>query len=285
MKTKSSLFDFYSVHEALAYLIERQKSKDVNFGLRNLAKLLNLSNHTPLSLYLANKRKLPSKYVPRLKEIFDLTVVEGEYLLSLIDLEKAKSPELRQVYLSKLKGESLIYQYRHNYFKQHQIYQRPLGQILLAMFAHFEELEGIENLRQRFLFKLSREELLYHLNLFKELEMIEEIGQEKWRVRPGMKNRYIDQNIFPDEDKQMIVELIINDQINHLRLGKEVCLKYPDKRRFLAGMTIAIEPARVNQVRDEFEAFITRIKAKYELQENKMGILYQIDTHFYPYTH
>ncbi len=81
---------------------EAKREKNPSFTIRAWAKQLGLKSHNPLYEVIRGKRKLPKNYIPQLIETLKLDPQESLYLEAMIDLEKAKKIEEKELYIARL---------------------------------------------------------------------------------------------------------------------------------------------------------------------------------------
>ena len=81
-----------------------KEKKEINpsFSIRSWANQLGLKSHGALQQILAGKRTVPKKYIPSISQSLDLSVGETMYFETLVDFEKAKTAEERDVYYKRL---------------------------------------------------------------------------------------------------------------------------------------------------------------------------------------
>jgi uncharacterized protein (TIGR02147 family) len=98
------IYTFESASKFLSEAWKEKKAQNPSFSLRSWAKLLGFENNAPLSLILSGKRSVPRKYIPRFVQSLKLSDYEAQYLELLIDLEWARTTELKDYYRGRLEN-------------------------------------------------------------------------------------------------------------------------------------------------------------------------------------
>ena len=97
--------DFYTHLSTCDLLRERyllKKAKNSSFSIRAWANQMGLSSHGGLQQIMAGKRSIPKKYIPRIVHSLGLDGNQAMYLETLVDFEKAKTAEEKDIYHKRL---------------------------------------------------------------------------------------------------------------------------------------------------------------------------------------
>lgn len=128
-----SVYDYLSAENYLSEVWKIKKEKNSQFSVRSWAKQLGMKYHAPLHQILIGKRKIPKHYLPLLITNLKLDAKEALYLETLVDLQKAKTNEEKEIYgtrLNLLTPKPLLKMVKLETYKY---FQDPLHGILLEM--------------------------------------------------------------------------------------------------------------------------------------------------------
>lgn len=98
-----AIYDYLDPASFLKDALEEKKKVNSSFSLRSWALRLGMKSHGPLHAMLSNQRNIPKKYVPLLIKSLGLDKKEAKFFELLVDLQRAKSIEEKEVYLERLK--------------------------------------------------------------------------------------------------------------------------------------------------------------------------------------
>ena len=94
---------YLDVAELLKDKFKIKKDSNPSFSIRAWANQLGLKSHGPLQQILAGKRSLPKKYIPMVSKSLGFDVGESMYFETLVDFDKAKTQEQKELYFERLK--------------------------------------------------------------------------------------------------------------------------------------------------------------------------------------
>lgn len=89
-------------NKLLSEKFNEKKLKNSSFSIRSWAFQMGLSSHGGLQQILARKRTVPKKYIPGIIKPLEFSTGEAMYFETLIDFEKAKTPEEKDIYYKRL---------------------------------------------------------------------------------------------------------------------------------------------------------------------------------------
>lgn len=132
------MIDIYHYFESAKYLRDKfQEKKEANpsFSLRAWSRHLGFKSHGPLQQVLAGKRLFPKKYLPFLATSLGLNQKEILYVENLLELEKSKTNEERERYLSRIKELQPRSKREVKFFEieNYKYFQNPLHTVILSM--------------------------------------------------------------------------------------------------------------------------------------------------------
>ncbi len=94
---------YLNVADLLHDKFKAKKRVNPAFSIRAWANQLGLKSHGPLQQILAGKRSLPKKYIPVITKSLGLDVGESLYFETLVDFDRAKTQEEKELYFARLK--------------------------------------------------------------------------------------------------------------------------------------------------------------------------------------
>jgi uncharacterized protein (TIGR02147 family) len=99
-----SVFSYNDPAQYLTDAFEQKREKNPAFSLRSWAMQLGMKSHGPLHAMLKGQRNIPKKYVPLFIKSFKLEKKEASFFEALVDLQRAKSIEEKEMYSERLKA-------------------------------------------------------------------------------------------------------------------------------------------------------------------------------------
>ena len=109
--------------------------KNPSFSLRSWSKRMGFRNPSPLSLMMSGQRSIPKKHIPNFIRDLDLDENEAQYFETLVDLQRAKSPDQKIRYYNQLKKISPMSKLDIVELEQFHFLQDPLHTFILEMTA------------------------------------------------------------------------------------------------------------------------------------------------------
>ena len=97
-----NIYDYLEPADYLRDHLAQAKGKNPAFSLRAWAQQLGMKSHGPLHAILNKKRNIPKKLVPPLLKSLKLLKEEKQFFEVLVDIQRAKSKEERELYLERL---------------------------------------------------------------------------------------------------------------------------------------------------------------------------------------
>jgi len=104
-KSRINFCDWYYLDPAafLKDALDEKRKNNPNFSLRAWAQRLGMKSHGPLHAMLSSQRNIPKKYIPLLIKSLGLEKKEAKFFELLVDLQRSKSIEEKELYLARLK--------------------------------------------------------------------------------------------------------------------------------------------------------------------------------------
>lgn len=96
------IYDYLDPSSFLKDALEAKKTLNPNFSLRSWAHSLGMKSHGPLHAMLAGQRSIPKKYIPLFIQSLKLDKKEAKFFEILVDIQRAKSIEEKDIYMERL---------------------------------------------------------------------------------------------------------------------------------------------------------------------------------------
>lgn len=103
--------------------------------MRAWAEKLGLNGHSALHAIITDKRKTPKKYIPLFIKNLSLDTQEGLYFETLVDIQRARNIDEKELYLQRLKTLSPRKEIRMLEVESYKHLKNPLHAILIEMTA------------------------------------------------------------------------------------------------------------------------------------------------------
>lgn len=177
------MFDIFSSQDSSHILVEKyreKKAKNPSFSIRAWANSLGLNSHGALQQILAGKRTVPKKYIPLLIKSLELTKNEAIYLETIIDFEKAKSHEERNLYYDRM----LKFRKRYRPLKiaeieNYKYLENPLHSIVRTMIERKDFKNDATWIKSKLRYKTNSNEIKDVIDRIIELNLAKEVGNNK----------------------------------------------------------------------------------------------------------
>jgi uncharacterized protein (TIGR02147 family) len=167
-----------------------KKWKNPSFSIRGWAAQLGLGSHGSLQQILAGKRTVPKKFIPRITKSLDFTTAESLYLETLVDFEKAKTQDEKDLYYSRLshlrpdKNEVHVVE-----IENYKYFQNPLHSIVRTMIEREDFVNDPEWIKENLKIKTSQREVQEVLDRLIALGLVEENDKELKKTCKHVKNK------------------------------------------------------------------------------------------------
>lgn len=97
-----NIYDYIDPSEYLKDHLKMVKERNSAFSLRAWAHQLGMKSHGPLHAILNGKRNIPKNLVPTLLKSLKLEKKEKEFFEVLVDIQRSKTTDEKELYLAKL---------------------------------------------------------------------------------------------------------------------------------------------------------------------------------------
>ena len=166
---------FLETNKLLSEKFNEKKLRNPSFSIRSWASQMGLSSHGGLQQILAGKRTVPKKYIPGIIKTLSLNTGEAMYFETLIDFEKAKNPEEKEIYYKRLnhlrpnKREVQVLE-----IENFKYFQNPLHSIIRTMIERSDFENNPEWIKKKLRIKTTKREVEEVLERLIRLDLISE---------------------------------------------------------------------------------------------------------------
>lgn len=182
---------YLEVGKLLSDKFAEKKKRNPSFSIRSWASQMGLKSHGALQQMLAGKRPVPKKYIPVMSKSLDLTVGETMYFETLIDFEKAKGQEEKDVYYERLnhlrpqKREVKVLE-----IENYKYFQNPLHSIIRTLIEREDFKNDLSWIQEVLRFKATQKEISQAIERLIALNLLEEKNGELKKVHKAVQNQF-----------------------------------------------------------------------------------------------
>ena len=154
---------------------KEKKRRNPSFSIRSWATQLGLKSHGALQQMLAGKRGIPKKYIHSMAKSLDLSVGETMYFETLVDFEKAKTQDEKNIYYERL--NHLRPQKREVKFldvEHYKYFQNPLHSIIRTLIEREDFVNDPTWIQKTLRFKTTIREIEEVIKRLKTLDLLNE---------------------------------------------------------------------------------------------------------------
>lgn len=155
-----NVYMFLETNKLLSEKFNEKKAKNPAFSIRSWAMQMGLNSHGGLQQILAGKRTVPKKYIPGMIKTLSLNTGEAMYFETLVDFEKAKTPEEKEIYYKRLNhlrpSRKVVEVFEIENFKY---FQNPLHSIVRTMIERADFQNDPEWIRKSLRLKTTKREI------------------------------------------------------------------------------------------------------------------------------
>lgn len=251
-----------------------KKDRNLNFSIRSWAKQLGLSSHGTLQQVLNGKRLLPKKHLPLIIKSLDLSKKDSDLLETLLDIEKSKSQEEKELHLKKLENFNSDEFFRSTLeVENFKYFENPLHSIIRTMI----DLKGFKNspswIQKKLRIKTYQDEIKEIIIRLISLGLVEENNGILKKSSRHISNK-ID---TPNKAVQKFHERTC------LLAATEVHKQSVDEREFNS-FCMNIDPKKLSNAKQDIRKFISDFIDEYEVEPNKSKSTYQLNLNFFSLT-
>jgi len=248
-----------------------KKKKSPSFSIRAWAKVLGLNSHGPLQQILAGNRALPKKYLPAIKKSLGLNQREMDYLSSLIDFEKSKSEDEKNIHLQKLK------KIRPKKFDVHilevenyKYFENPLHSIIRTLMERSDFQADPKWIQETLEFKTTISEINEVINRLIELGSVSTHNGKLTKNKVAIQNKADVPSLGVRKFHEKMA-LIASEQVHH---------QHVDEREFNS-MSFNIKKEKIPEAKIRLREFINEFICEFQANPEESDLTYQINNQFF----
>ncbi|MCO4756338.1 MAG: TIGR02147 family protein [Bacteriovoracaceae bacterium] len=154
---------------------KEKKRKNSAFSIRSWANHMGFKSHGALQQMLAGKRSIPKKYIHSIAKSLELSVGETMYFETLVDYEKAKTVDEKNIYYERL--NHLRPQKREVKFldvEHYKYFQNPLHSIIRTLIEREDFVNDPAWIQKTLRFKTTQNEIEEVIKRLITLDLLEE---------------------------------------------------------------------------------------------------------------
>lgn len=171
---------------------KEKKDKNPSFSIRAWSNQMGLNSHGSFQQILAGKRTVPKKYIPNISKSLELSKLETKYFETLVDLEKSKTEDEKNIYYARLnelrpskKKVNILEIENYKYF------QNPLHSILRTLIERKDFVYNLKWIKEKLRIKTTQKEIAEVLSRLIKLGFVKK-DQEKLSISKDIIRNKID---------------------------------------------------------------------------------------------
>ena len=269
--------DIYIYFEANKLLKDKfNKKREVNplFSMRSWASQMGLGSHGGLQQVLAGKRTIPKKYIPLFIKSLGLTNKEALYFEALVDFEKAKSNEEKEIYykrLTKLRPkERRVESIEIQSFK---FFQDPLHSIIMKLIDRKSFRNNPEWIVKILRFKTTQTEVKAVIKRLITLGFISNKNGKLKSIQKNIRNK-IDVPSQAVQEYHKRMSLLASDQVS----------KQSTEKREYNSFCLNIKGERMVDAKNKIRQFIEEFSEEFSEKAGESNQTYQFNIQLFSLT-
>lgn len=268
-----NIFDYIDPAAYLKDHLKEVKQRNSAFSLRAWAYQLGMKSHGPLHAILNNQRNIPKKLVPTLIKSLKLEAKNAEYFEVLVDLQRSKSSDERELYLEKLEKLSPTPLREIEDIEAYKVITDPTHIILgeLTQLKEFSSASGW--IKQRLRPSINMKELEEAYERLLKLGIIKE---QRGRCIKSVEHIYTKYEI---ESKTI--------QAYHkycAMLAIDEIAKQPIEQREYNAIALNIKTKNLPKIKEKIREFVNELVDEFEAKPHQGDETYQLNTQFFALT-
>ena len=262
---------FLETNKLLSEKFNEKKLRNPSFSIRSWASQMGLSSHGGLQQILAGKRTVPKKYIPGIIKTLSLNTGEAMYFETLIDFEKAKNPEEKEIYYKRLnhlrpnKREVQVLE-----IENFKYFQNPLHSIIRTMIERSDFENNPEWIKKKLRIKTTKREVEEVLERLIRLDLISEEKGKLKKTHKHIKNK-IDVPSKAVEEYHQKMSLLASQEIN----------KQDINQREYNSFCLNIPKGKIKGAKKKIRNFVDDFIGEFEAPNKKSNETYQLNVQLF----
>lgn len=265
-----SIFNYTSPDQILRDFILLKKKDDEYFSVRKWSRILGFKSHSQLHQIVAGKKKLPKKYIPGICKSMKLSKREGEFFLTLAEVQSAKSIDEKDFYVNKLREFKKFSPFEFTEVDEFRLISDPVHYFILELITQKKRGVSVEEIKGGLLFDFSSFEIRKAIQNLVQLRIVEKTDAGYQRTKLHFYNT-----------SKVPSEAIKNYHKNIAKLIPEVLDKQSLKEREFSGSTFNINTKDLESAKEDLRAFRQEFIQKYAASPEEAKRVYQLNLNFF----
>ena len=265
---------YLETNKLLSSKFNEKKAKNASFSIRSWANQMGLSSHGGLQQILAGKRTVPKKYIPQIIKSLDFTTGEAMYFETLVDFEKAKTSEEKDIYYKRLthlrpnKKEVQVVE-----IENFKYFQNPLHSIIRTMIERKDFENNPEKIKKILRMKTTQREIKEVVERLISLGFVSENGNKLKKNHKHIKNK-IDVSSKAVEDYHQKMSLVASEEVKRQSI---------DEREFNS-FCLNMEKNQMKNAKKKIRNFVDEFISEFEAPNKKSNETYQLNVQLFSLT-
>jgi uncharacterized protein (TIGR02147 family) len=266
-----SIFEFSDYHQFFKAFYQSSKAAKKFFSYRYLAQRSGVS----ASLFIAvmrGERRITPAIAKKYAEGMDLTARETEYLLALVDFERAKSHAPKNEAFSRiirLRGQSKLHYIGVDQYEYFSHWYHSAIRELISLSFFKEEPSWIGDILQP---SVSPKLVSQSLKLLERLQLVFRDDQGRLRVT--------DKAISSEYEMRTLS--IRNFNLEMIDRARESLETVPVEKREISGLTMGVSEECIDRIKQKIRMFKEEIISMVVDDTNQSKSVYQMNFQFFP---
>jgi uncharacterized protein (TIGR02147 family) len=268
-----SVFSYNDPAQYLTDAFEQKREKNPAFSLRSWAMQLGMKSHGPLHAMLKGQRNIPKKYVPLFIKSFKLDKKEASFFEALVDLQRAKSIEEKEMYTERLKALGPKTVREVSEIEAYKFISEPLHSFILEM----TQLKGFKSslgwIKSKLRINANLKVVEETLERLVSLEVLKKVGSNYERQSKHISSTVDTMNKAVQEHHKKVLELAIN------QLEKQAV-----EDREYNGVTLNIRKKDISKIKLSLRELVDQVIQEFEAPAGEGEDTYQLNMQFFSLT-
>lgn len=253
---------------------EEIKRRNSQFSIRSWARMMGLNHHNPLFEMMGGKRKIARSMIPYLSKSLKLGRSEALYFYELVNLQRAKSFDERELVLEKLSRLSQQKKLSITEMDTFKCLRDPLHIIVAELTRLPDFQEDPTWIKERLSFRVSNSAIASSLRRLLKTGLL--IRDEDGRLKKTSEHLY---------SKSDVVDLGLQSyHLGVMNLGEHALKTQDILEREYNALCLTIDRKNLTSIKKYLRQFIHEFVGHFESTEEDGTDLYQLNTQFFNLT-
>jgi uncharacterized protein (TIGR02147 family) len=251
-----------------------RKKQDRSFSYDIWAAELGFKSRIFMYLICNGKRAITVQFVNKFSDKINLTAAERNHLVLLASYHKAKSPELKSVFLDKILESLDVKETTFNVHHYQKFISSPTMP-LVKMILSFDDIKGsIEEVSE--VINMTETEIKKDLTILEKLGLVQKVANSKQTLWKATSKAF---KVPNDLKLNMMKNIYHRDLIEAQNINKQ-----SDVFKKFRTILFAINPEEHAGAIQEIEKFVTKMKNKYGYNNIQGKHILKLNMQAYPVT-